>query len=171
MFVREGGACDLTRFVPGDNGALFAPQGGLRISARGLARIGRMLIGQGTIDGVRILTPESVAAMTGPAWTFRGDNGATEGGVYCRYGLAIHLLATASRGCADDPGLPRGDWIGHRARPMGCAPDCGSTACRAPGSPISRPPSPRRPRKGRSGFTAAEERLVARAVASGQQRP
>ncbi len=55
VFVREGEPCDLDRWRLGDNGALFSPQGGLRISARGLARVGRMLLGGGTIDGVRIL--------------------------------------------------------------------------------------------------------------------
>ena len=171
VFVRDGRACDLTRFVPGDNGALFAPQGGLRISARGLARIGRMLIGQGTIDGVRILTPESVAAMTGPAWTFHGDNGVTESGVYCRYGLAIHLLATAAPGCADDPGLPRGDWIGHSGEAYGLRSGLWIDRVSGTGIAYFATALPAAPRKGRSGFTAAEERLVARAVASGQQRP
>lgn len=171
VFVREGGACDLGRFVPGANGALFAPQGGLRISAPGLARIGRMLIGQGTLDGVRILTPESVAEMTGPAWTFRGDNGATEGGVYCRYGLAVHLLATDSRGCADDPGLPRGDWIGHSGEAYGLRSGLWIDRVSGTGIAYFATALPAAPGKGRSGFTAAEERLVARAVASGQQRP
>ena len=40
VFVKEGTACDLGLWRPGENGSLFAPQGGLRISARGLARIG-----------------------------------------------------------------------------------------------------------------------------------
>ena len=45
--VDEGEPCDLSRWRPGENGALFAPQGGLRISARGLARVGRMLLNGG----------------------------------------------------------------------------------------------------------------------------
>ncbi len=171
VFVREGAPCDLTRFVPGDNGALFAPQGGLRISARGLARIGRMLIAQGTIDGMRILKPESVAAMTGPAWTFDGRNGATEGGVYCRYGLAVHLLATIAPGCADDPGLPRGDWIGHSGEAYGLRSGLWIDRVSGTGIAYFATALPAAPRKGRSGFTAAEEALVARAVALGQQRP
>src|SRR5690606_26401715 len=34
----QDGSCDLAQWRPGDNGALFSPQGGLRISANGLAR-------------------------------------------------------------------------------------------------------------------------------------
>ena len=167
VFVRAGRACDLTRFVPGENGALFAPQGGLRISARGLARIGRMLIGQGMIDGVRILRPESVAAITRPAWTYDGANGVTENGVYCRYGLAVHLLATPARGCADDPGLPRGDWIGHSGEAYGLRSGLWIDRVSGRGIAYFATGLDPAPRKGRSGFTAAEERLVARAVALG----
>ena len=53
--VGDGVPCDLTSWKPGENGALFSPQGGLRISARGLARIGRMLLNRGMLDGARIL--------------------------------------------------------------------------------------------------------------------
>src|SRR5688500_3210268 len=52
------GSCDLSRWKAGANGALFSPQGGLRISANGLAIIGRLLLGQGEVDGVRLLSPE-----------------------------------------------------------------------------------------------------------------
>ena len=78
VFVKEGEPCDLTRWRLGENGALFAPQGGLRISARGLARVGRMLLNGGTIDGVRILSPQSVETLLRPAWTFDGTNGDTD---------------------------------------------------------------------------------------------
>ncbi|HNN55030.1 MAG TPA: serine hydrolase, partial [Novosphingobium sp.] len=37
------GSCDLASYRPGDNGALFSPQGGLRISMRSLARLGQMM--------------------------------------------------------------------------------------------------------------------------------
>ncbi len=56
VYVRDGEACDLNRWKLGDNGALFSPQGGLRISARDLARVGRMLLNDGSIDGVQILS-------------------------------------------------------------------------------------------------------------------
>ena len=45
----QAGACNLARYELGSNGALFGPQGGLRISMSDLARIGQMLArgGQG----------------------------------------------------------------------------------------------------------------------------
>ena len=105
------GSCDLGRWRAGVNGAIFAPQGGLRISARGLATVGRLLLGRGTVDGVRLLTRRSFALLARPLWTTDGTNGETEGGFYCRYGLAVTFLATP--GCRDDPfgdGRPR---LGH----------------------------------------------------------
>ena len=111
------GSCDLSRWRAGANGAVFAAQGGLRISARGLATIGRLLLARGRVDGVRLLSPRSFALLTRPLWTFDGGNGETEGGFYCRYGLAVTFLATP--GCADDPfgdGRPR---FGHAGEAYG----------------------------------------------------
>ncbi|MCW3835663.1 serine hydrolase domain-containing protein [Sphingomonas canadensis] len=98
LVVAEG-ACDLSAYRPGDNGALFGPQGGLRISPLGLARIGRMLLA----GGEGFLTPASIAEIERPHWTFDGANGDSEQGFYCAYGLAVQLLATRAPGCADDP--------------------------------------------------------------------
>src|SRR5690606_24710172 len=47
----EDGSCDLAQWQAGRNGGLFSPQGGLRISANGLARIGRLLLGEGMFEG------------------------------------------------------------------------------------------------------------------------
>ena len=108
--ARDGG-CDLARWRAGANGAIFAPQGGLRISARGLATVGRLLLGQGKVDGVRLLSPASMKLLATPLWRFDGSNGETEGGFYCQYGLAVTFLPTP--GCKDDPfgdGRPR---LGH----------------------------------------------------------
>ena len=63
VFVKDGESCDLARWKLGENGSLFSPQGGLRISARGLSRVGRMLLNGGELDGVRILSPRSVDSM------------------------------------------------------------------------------------------------------------
>ncbi len=118
----EGDDCDLARWKPGENGALFSPQGGLRISANGLAKIGRLLLNHGQVDGVRLLKPASVDAMVAPQWTFDGGNGVTHEedtgdgrnqAFFCRYGLAVQTLATPVAGCGDDPfgdGVPR---VGH----------------------------------------------------------
>ena len=112
VFVDKG-PCDLGRWKLGENGALFAPQGGLRISMNDLARVGRMLLDGGTLDGVRILSPKSVEAMLSPVWRFDGRNGDTDKGFYCAYGLALQLIATGTQGCKDDPAGDGIFRIGH----------------------------------------------------------
>jgi len=121
------GNCDLSRWRAGENGALFSPQGGLRISANGLARIGRLLLGNGSVDGKRLLQPASVQAMIAPQWqyspgngkTFEEDTGDVDQGFFCRYGLAVQTLATPVQGCRDDPfgdGIAR---VGHSGSAYG----------------------------------------------------
>jgi CubicO group peptidase (beta-lactamase class C family) len=121
------GSCDLARWRAGENGALFSPQGGLRISADGLVRIGRLLLGDGTLDGKRFLSPASIRTMITPQWTYRPGNGETyeedtgdvDKGFFCRYGLAVQTLATPEKGCRDDPfgdGVAR---VGHSGSAYG----------------------------------------------------
>ena len=121
------GSCDLSRWQPGVNGTLFSPQGGLRISARGLARIGRMLLNDGELDGVRVLSPASVALLATPVWRYDGGNGVigeedepNRGGFFCAYGLATqHLAQGDGTTCRDDlfgDGRPR---IGHSGNAYG----------------------------------------------------
>lgn len=135
VYVEPPTPCDLSLWRLGENGALFAPQGGLRISVRDLARVGRMLLNGGAIDGARILSPQSVETLLAPLWRYDGTNGKTDNGFYCTYGLATQTLPTAARGCDDDPagdgivrvghsgdayGLRSGLWI-DRARGAGVA--------------------------------------------------
>lgn len=122
------GSCDLEQWRPGGNGGLFGPQGGMRISARDLAKVGRLLLGQGSVDGVRLLTPESVAILLTPQWsmaagdgtTFEADSsGQSREGFYCSYGLSTQTLATPHAGCHDDPfgdGVRR---VGHAGSAYG----------------------------------------------------
>jgi len=113
VFVKEGTPCDLRLWHLGENGSLFAPQGGLRISARGLARIGRMLLNRGTLDGVRILSPHAVDSLLTQTWHFNGSNGATDGGFYCSAGNGTHQLPNRQPGCADDMGSGGAVLTGH----------------------------------------------------------
>lgn len=110
VIAADDGHCDLSRWRAGENGALFSPQGGLRISARDLAKIGRLLLTDGTLDGVRLLSAKSVRVLTTPVWTSNGYNGTTgeedepgRGGFFCRYGLAMEFLASGDgTNCRDD---------------------------------------------------------------------
>jgi CubicO group peptidase (beta-lactamase class C family) len=154
------GSCDLGQWRAGANGAIFSPQGGLRISARGLAKIGRLLLGDGKVDGVRLLTRKSVALLETPLWTFDGSNGDTSNGFYCSYGLAVTFLPTARPGCSDNlfgDSRPR---LGHGGEAYGLR--SGLWLDRATGSGIAFfatdvPDTPGI----RSAFTPVEEALAA----------
>ena len=113
VMVKDDQPCDIGRWKPGENGALFAPQGGLRISARGLARIGRMLLNGGTLEGVPILSKESVDMLLTQVWRFNGANGQTDGGFYCSVGNGSHQLPNRIAGCADDMGTNGATLLGH----------------------------------------------------------
>lgn len=122
----KDGSCDLAQWRPGTNGGLFSPQGGLRVSMNGLARIGRMLLRDGELDGVRILSPASVRALATPLWQYAPGQGLTYeedtgdgNGFFCRYGMAMQTLATPVEGCRDDPfgdGIAR---VGHSGSAYG----------------------------------------------------
>ncbi|HEU4499809.1 MAG TPA: serine hydrolase domain-containing protein [Sphingomicrobium sp.] len=171
VFVKGGEACDLNRWRLGDNGALFSPQGGLRISARGLARVGRMLLNGGTLDGVRILSPQSVEAMLAPAWRFNGSNGSQGGeseGV-CSYGLATRQLATRL-GCADDPEGKGRAWVGHAGDAYGLQSGIWIDRQRGVGIAYYVTGLPAEPAPGRTSFSAAEEQAFGQAVRLLEQR-
>lgn len=122
------GSCDLSTWQAGKAPNVFGPQGGLRISAADLSKIGRLLLGDGEVDGVRLLKPESVRAMIGPQWQLKDGNGLTieeddpiraTKGFTCRYGLAVHTLASGLPDCGDDPvgdGVQR---VGHSGNAYG----------------------------------------------------
>lgn len=122
------GSCDLSTWRAGAAANVFGPQGGLRISANDLAKIGRLLLGDGEVDGVRLLTPGSVRTMIGPEWQYKDGNGLTleeddpirtRGGFTCRYGLAVHTLASGLPGCGDDPFGDRVQRVGHSGNAYG----------------------------------------------------
>lgn len=118
--VKEGHHCNLEEYVPGDNGALFSPQGGLRISVRDLVIIGKLMLNQGRHQGQQFLSQASVRKMQTPQWVYNGENGKTDGetsgqkdnGFYCSYGLATQIVPTDFAGCADDVGNGQ-NWSGH----------------------------------------------------------
>jgi len=181
VFLGDGRSCDLTTYRMGDNGALFSPQGGLRISMRDLARIGQML----ARGGRGFLSANAIDEIVRPRWHFDGTNGVGEDGAaigfFCRYGLAVHRIGDlptflpfvpggkpqaekAGQVCHDDlfgDGKVR---IGHAGDAYGLKaglwldPKTGKglaffTSAVAPDAPT-----------GRSAFTAAEESVVERAA-------
>lgn len=150
------GSCDLTRWKPGENGALFSPQGGARISANGLARIGRLFLNRG--EG--FLKPASLAMLTGPAWRFDGTNGDSEKGIYCRFGLSVHLLATPGDACKDDPFGDGRFRFGHSGEAYGLRSGLWIDPDAKRGVAYFITAVPDSMSAGRSAFTVAEEALA-----------
>lgn len=163
------GDCDLSRWKAGRNGALFSPQGGLRISANGLAKIGRLLLNDGEVDGVRVLSARSVHELIEPQWTYAPGNGLTveeddssqsQRGFYCRYALAVQTLATKRDGCHDDPfgdGVAR---VGHAGAAYGLLSGVWVDRGRGTGVAYFATGVADAPRGAHSAFTAVEEALA-----------
>ena len=162
------GSCDLSRWRAGTNGALFSPQGGLRISAKGLARIGELLLGDGSIDGKRLLKPSSIQAMIAPQWQYHPGNGLTyeedtddaDAGFFCRYGLAVQTLATPVESCRDDPfgdGVAR---VGHSGSAYGLQAGLWVDRKRGTGVVWFATGMPDERQGGKSAFSAVEEALA-----------
>jgi CubicO group peptidase (beta-lactamase class C family) len=88
----------LSSYAIGTNATGFGPQGGLRISVQGLATIMQMLMNQGTLGNVRILSPKAVAEMTRAQWSLGTDktNGDTLGGIFQSWGLGMQRFTDAS---------------------------------------------------------------------------
>lgn len=152
------GSCDLSTYRLGRHGAGFSPQGGLRISANGLARIGVMLLRRG--DG--FLKPASLArleAMT-PVHPTSGEG---TGGFFCEYGAAMHSNggpALRDPACRDDlfgDGRLR---LGHSGDAYGLRSGLWFDLERGQGIAYFTTQVPEGEKGERSAYSAAEERLV-----------
>jgi CubicO group peptidase (beta-lactamase class C family) len=107
-------------YVIGSNGALFGPQGNLRASAADLARVMRMLLAHGVIEGRRFLQPQTVEAMFARVWKYRdeADGEATLGsqhGIFQAWGLGNQQFIDASAAGSGDRLVEGGGFtaVGH----------------------------------------------------------
>ena len=89
---------DLSQYVIGTNGLFFAPQGGLRVSALELARVGMMLENGGELYGITILQASTVNLMRNNEWTWNGSNGDNYYGLFRSWGLGTHRITAQSGG-------------------------------------------------------------------------
>lgn len=160
------GSCDLTGYQAGQNGALFGPQGGLRISMAGLARIGQML----ARGGAGFLSARSYRELTRAQWRAGpGKGGIGEygesNGFFCAYGLGLHRISSggASGACRDDlfgDGRPR---MGHSGEAYGLRSGLWFDPRTGKGLAFFTSAVPDDTPTGRSAFTAREESVVERA--------
>lgn len=114
------GPQDLEAYRPGTNGTLFAPQGGLRVSAPELVRLGLLLAGKGCLEGRRIIPPAVIDAMADPVWSWR-EGGLAGGDAFipAEVGRGLMRFGTGQR--AGDflvPGHPTPAW-GHQGDAWG----------------------------------------------------
>ncbi|MFZ4651282.1 MAG: serine hydrolase domain-containing protein [Rubrivivax sp.] len=117
--VRTPAVLRLDNYVVGSNAGVFGPQGALRVSVPGLARLMRMLLGQGELDGVRVLQPGSVELLLQRQWLYEeggqgnegegGANGDPHHGLFLEWGLGVQRFGARSRAPAQ-PGW--GDRVG-----------------------------------------------------------
>jgi CubicO group peptidase (beta-lactamase class C family) len=87
ILTASDGSCDISTYPLGQHGSSFSPQGGLRISPQGMAKIGQVLLK----GGQPILSRRAFAEMTKVQWRFNGQNGDDDKGYFTAYGLGIHM--------------------------------------------------------------------------------
>ncbi|MBA2943704.1 beta-lactamase family protein [Paenibacillus sp. CGMCC 1.16610] len=102
-------AIDYSGYVPGTNGALFSPQGGLRTSVDNLTRFMEAHSNGGKLNDVQILKPESVDLMHAPHWS-----GHRQEGFFRNCGLQFQIT---------DDLLPGHQLIGHSGDAYGLLSD------------------------------------------------
>jgi len=156
------GSCDFGSYVIGTNGALFSPQGGLRISARDLATVGQLLLNKGRHGGQSFLSESSITQMSRPEWRFDGTNGATEQGFYCAYGLAVQSLPVPEAGCDDDLFGGGRAMIGHAGEAYRVRSGLWVDPDKRVGIAFFAANNGTNPPKGRSAYRAVEEWLASR---------
>jgi CubicO group peptidase (beta-lactamase class C family) len=78
-------------YIPGANGTLYSPQGGLRISALDLGAIVQMLVDGGEWKGKPFLAPATLRELLRPHWRSNGRNGDEAGGLFKAWGLGVQL--------------------------------------------------------------------------------
>ena len=164
VVTRPDDTCDLAAYTPGDNGSLFSPQGGLRISMRDLAKVGRML----ARGGKGFLSAKSFAEMSRPQWRFDGTNGlgedGTASGFFCAYGLAVHLIGAGGPGCHDDLFGDSMARLGHSGDAYGLKGGLWIDPKTGRGLAFFTTAVPDDAGTGRSAFTSAEEAIVERSA-------
>ena len=114
VFVKDGEPCDLGRWKPARTARYSRRRAGCESPARGLARIGRMLLNGGKLDGVRVLSPQvrrNVADARHGASTAATAH--RRRGFYCSSRQRRRSSSRQRPGCADDMGTKARVLVGH----------------------------------------------------------
>ena len=112
-------AWDWSPYIPGTNGLVFSPQGGLRASTEELARIASVWH-DGTHNGTTLLSVTGLSALHEAAWSFDGSNGNNYYGLFNSWSQGLHRAnITAGDNFFGDGAL----FIGHAGEAYGLISD------------------------------------------------
>lgn len=158
-----------TDYRLGENGFVFSPHGGLRLSLRDMDVLARFYAAAGRWKGRQVLERAAVEAMQSPSWTFdpAHPNGETDNGLLQSYGLGCEA-PTGRPGPGGDAVFGEGssDWRGHFGDAYGWITGLfwnrrdGRTLVYA----INGMPQTNRPPARNSSLTAPEETLISLAL-------
>lgn len=119
VLLAEGVTCAaLDAYVPGSNGGLFAPQGGLRISVAELAGLARVLLA----DDGRFLSRQTVESLFAAEPVGKVGGGPESDAAFFRFWSpgGFHCLSGDGRPGGDQPLAPRpARWCGHAGEAWG----------------------------------------------------
>ncbi len=104
----------------GSNAFIFAPQGGLRISANDLSQFMLMHLRNGTTNGIQIITDTTAQLMHTTQWEYDGSNGDNYYGLFRKWGLGFHLTSNTAN---SDIVFPSSFMIGHPGEAYGLISD------------------------------------------------
>lgn len=109
-------------YVPGGNGLRFAPQGGLRASARDLARLMQLHINNGydNLTQAQLISSELIELMHTPVWTYNGSNGDNYFNLFNSWGLGVQITTNTPMGDIVFDGF---NMIGHAGEAYGLVSD------------------------------------------------
>jgi len=101
-------------YVPGTNGAQFSPQGGARMSLRGLETLAGLFAGDGHAGEVRMLSPESMTELRRTVWRYDADKENIEeyDGTLNAWATGLRIITSETPGDRLFPGDDR-TWFGH----------------------------------------------------------
>lgn len=165
------GTCDLSGYRPGENGSLFSPHGGLRISMMQLARIGQVLAN----SGKPLLSKPSFDELTAAQWQAPSPGDEDRGGVnehgkidgsFCSYGLGLQRIGLRQADCNDDLFNDGRLRLGHAGEAYGVRSGLWWDPIAKQGIVYFINAVPDDIQQCRSTFSAAEEALVARSATS-----
>lgn len=83
---------DFSGYIPGTNGAVFSPQGGLRISAAELARVMILHMNKGKYNGNRIVSARSIRLMHREQFICTAKNNDEKGVRRGNRGLSVQVI-------------------------------------------------------------------------------